>query len=182
MSGVDFEDADLSDFNFERADLRNAKWENCKSFPKDASFALLGRGSAAILATDFERLVKVCTTAPRWSDRFFAFGMITTNFGCTQMVFELLNEVVREDRSTYMRLCSLLYFSGEVLHHREFQMVCEKMAERGNAKINIFQLKKVRRFLEEAVRYFEVTKNRSPKFPNEVELGQLRELLLSKSQ
>lgn len=155
LIGVDFSNSDLSNYNFERADLRRANWKNLTAEPANFQFSMRGKASDPIHATDFEAISKRVISERTWKERFLAFAILVDNFGVNYLTFDLLEEVISKEKTTYMPLCSALYLSASAVSNHELTKYCREMASQENAYSNMFRVRKIRRLSKEFQNYFD---------------------------
>lgn len=168
LRDVDFSGSDLSSFDLTRADLRRVRWQTCLRWPSLHRFAMMGKGNSPITANDYERLVDLTTASKLWSERFLSFALIVDNFGESNLVFDVLKKIIMSDSSTYMKVCSYVYFAASFVDHPEGQDYCFALAYEGNAYSNMFRIKKARRISEELKNYVQSLDRDRIRFPGEV--------------
>lgn len=146
---VDFRESNLSDFNLEYADLRGCKWEGVGLEPSHFRFSLRGRANDPIRARDFNKWAERALRSRVWAERFYAFKCIVDNFGENYLTLDLLRDIRRADKSTYMKSVSTLYLSSSLYQIKEIQSYCEEMAQGSNSRVNMFRMMKIRRYARE---------------------------------
>ena len=146
---VDFRGSDLSEFNLEYADLRGCKWEGVDVEPSHFRFSLRGRASGPIRARDFNKWAERALRSRVWAERFYAFKCIVDNFGENYLTLDLLRDIRKADKSTYMKSVSTLYLAASLYQIKEIQSYCEEMAQGSNSRVNMFRMMKIRRYARE---------------------------------
>ncbi len=154
LADVNFTGSDLSDFNFDYADLRGATWTDRKSNPSSIRYALRGSGNDQVRGEDFEDIKAIALSRKTWKERFFAFKTLVDNWGVNDDTLNVLTQLVKEQKGTYLRLCSLLYFSASYRNEPDEKKFCEKMAIASNSQTNVFRLGKLRQSIRDQVEYF----------------------------
>lgn len=178
LSGVNFADSDLSLFNFDYADLRDANWENRSSDPLSLRYSLRGSGADEVSGSDFEELSgKVFSKSP-WAERFFAFRVLVDNWGENPETAEILSRLLSRGSGTYLSLCSFVYFTASYLNDKEAQALCVNMAELGSSQVNIFRLKKLRQSAKQNTKFLESIEKKQ-RYPDDLTKKELIPLLRS---
>jgi len=173
LSGVDFAGSDLSEFNFDYADLRGARWENRFSDPSTLRYSLRGKGTDEVRGTDFDDLSAKVLAQSLWAERFFAFQVLVDNWGENLDTAKVLLDLLHTDNGTYLPLCSFVYFSASYLNDSDTKAWCVDMANAGGSQINLFRLKKLRRYVSEYRRYFGSVDIR-PRYPEDLTSNEVK--------
>lgn len=168
LAGLDFRQTDLSSFDLEYADLRRTTWGKPNTWPYAHAYAMLGTGNDRVVSSDFVDLAKTAKVARTWSERFFAFSIILENFGETKLTLDLLIDILKSDRSTYMTDCSLLHYAASFSNYEEAKDYCRSLASLGNSYANMYKIGKVRRLAGEVRRYLEAIESKPQEYPGQV--------------
>lgn len=167
LTGVDFTGSDLSQFNFDYADLRGAKWDNRASAPLSLRYSMRGKGTDEVRGDDFHDLSATVLSKSLWAERFFAFRLLVDNWGENPDTAEVLSKLLAEKRDTYLPLCSVLYFAASYINNGKAKALCNDMANAGRSQVNIYRLKKLRRAVRENLNYLEHL-NLTQRYPNDL--------------
>lgn len=179
LAGVNFAGSNLSQFNFDYADLRGAKWDNRASDPQSLRYSMRGKGTDEVRGDDFNDLSAKVLSRSLWAERFFAFRLLVDNWGENPDTAGVLSKLLATNSGTYLPLCSLVYFTASYLNDDESKAFCNDMANAGRSQLNIFRLKKLRQTVGNNLTYFEsVTfKKRYPNDLSENEINSIRHRL-----
>lgn len=164
LGPIDLEGSDLSKFNFDRADLRGAKWEGVLAEPQSANYSLRGSGKDNVSGADFSQVSEICTSQENWGERFLAFKILIDNWGENIETSNVLMRILKEDGGIYLRLCTFVYFCASYNKDAKMKSLCVEMAKAGRSQVNIYRTKKLRKAVRDYSKYFEgvVFKRRYP--------------------
>lgn len=167
LTGVDFAGSDLSQFNFDYADLRGAKWDNRASDPLSLRYSMRGKGTDEVRGDDFNDLSATVLSKSLWAERFFAFRLLVDNWGENSDTADVLSKLLASSSDTYLPLCSVLYFFASYINDGEAMALCNDMANAGRSQVNIYRLKKLRQAVRENLNYLERL-NLTQRYPNDL--------------
>ncbi|WFE73306.1 pentapeptide repeat-containing protein [Roseinatronobacter sp. S2] len=176
LAGVDFAGSNLSEFNFDYADLRGAKWANRLSDPSTLQYSLRGNGTNEVRGTDFKDFSAKVLSKALWAERFFAFQVLVDNWGENPDTVEVLLKLLPTKSGTYLPLCSFVYFSASYLNDNEAKTRCISMANAGGSQVNIYRLRKLRLSASQNAKYFK-TVDMKPRYPAGLTAKELKPLL-----
>lgn len=176
LSGVNFAGSDLSQFNFDYADLRGANWESRSSDPHSLRYSLRGSGVDEVSGSDFEDLLGKVFSKSSWAERFFAFRVLVDNWGENPDTAEVLSRLLSINNGTYLSLCSFVYFTASYLNDNEAKVLCVNMAEYGRSQVNLFRLRKLRRFANQNSKFLESVEKKQ-RYPDDLTQKELIPLL-----
>ena len=168
LRGADFRDADLAQFNFDRADLRNVQWRGRRSDPLSYNHALMGNGTDEVSGVDFVSLRNICQSTANWDEQFYAFKTLVDNWGESKDTSEILIDVLSRKKGTYLPLCAFLYFFSSYSRDEKMMDLCEKMARYGRSQVNLFRLRTLRKGTRDYLAYIRSLKF-EPRFPGDID-------------
>lgn len=172
LAGVDFENSDLENFNFDYADLRGALWRNRTSDPDSLRYSLRGHGTDEVRGGDFKDISEKFLSNSLWAERFYAFRILVDNWGENSDTAEVLSRLLQTEAGTYLPLCSYVYFTASYLNDSEAKTLCVDMANAGSSQINIFRLKKLRRLAISNAKHLDSTELNS-RYPGDLKKSDL---------
>ena len=167
LTGVDFAGSNLSQFNFDYADLRGAKWDNRASDPLSLRYSMRGKGTDEVRGDDFNDLSATVLSKSLWAERFFAFRLLVDNWGENSDTADVLSKLLASSSDTYLPLCSVLYFSASYINDGEAMALCNDMANAGRSQVNIYRLRKLRQAVRENLDYLQRLSLRQ-RYPNDL--------------
>lgn len=167
LTGVDFAGSNLSQFNFDYADLRGAKWDNRASDPLSLRYSMRGKGADEVRGDDFNDLSAIVLSKSLWAERFFAFRLLVDNWGENSDTADVLSKLLASSSDTYLPLCSVLYFSASYINDGEAMALCNDMANAGRSQVNIYRLRKLRQAVRENLNYLQRL-NLRQRYPNDL--------------
>lgn len=178
LQDVDFTGSNLSEFNFNFADLRGATWEAEEpQIPESFRYALRGRKRDPIRSIDYSAIAERALTANTWRERFLSFALAVDNFGEVDLTLDILQKTLHLDNSKYMKFTSALYFIASYLRHSEALDYCRTMALASNSYTNMYRFKKLSRLLNELRGYLDST-NPKLTYPGIVSSGNVVKLTM----
>tara|TARA_R100000306_G_C4363075_1_gene136278 strand:- start:266 stop:940 length:675 start_codon:yes stop_codon:yes gene_type:complete len=167
LTDVDFAGSNLSEFNFDYADLRGAKWDNRASDPLSLRYSMRGKGTDEVRGDDFSDLSATVLSNSLWAERFFAFRLLVDNWGENSDTADVLSKLLASSSGTYLPLCAVLYFSASYVNNGEAMALCNSMANAGRSQVNIYRLRKLRQAVKENLNYLQRL-NLRPRYPNDI--------------
>ncbi|WP_375173878.1 pentapeptide repeat-containing protein [Pseudooceanicola sp.] len=168
LNGVDLGESHLESFNFDLADLRGANWRGLLTEPSSTTHCLRGNGEDNVSGADFPQLSAVCVSRENWGERFLAFKLIIDNWGENTETADLLVNILKTDKGTYLRLCTFIYFCASYARDEKMMNRCIEMAKAGRSQTNMFRLKTLRKAVRDYSKYFESV-NFEKRYPGDID-------------